>query len=218
MPNEILAARKGPVLEITLNRPQIGNAASDAMAVELAKLLLGAGESAEIVVLRGAGVTMLDGVRAQYRPPALILIPARTVHGFQFEPGTTGHVVSISEQMLRDLVQREPDVATLFARPQVLELPGAELRATDLALSVRMLARRRQLPERTDSSSSSTLRPISSRRRSRSSSTSGSCSSMGASSNLMKSSMWSLTILAAYPSASSGRTLPSVEISRINRS
>jgi enoyl-CoA hydratase len=55
MSDEILAARNGPILEITLNRPQIGNAASDAMAVELTKLLLGAGESAEIVVLRGAG-------------------------------------------------------------------------------------------------------------------------------------------------------------------
>ncbi len=41
MSSDILTARKGPVLEITLNRPQIGNAASDAMAVELTKLLLG---------------------------------------------------------------------------------------------------------------------------------------------------------------------------------
>jgi enoyl-CoA hydratase len=55
MANEILTARKGPVLEITLNRPELGNAASDAMAVELTKLLLSAGESAEIVVVRGAG-------------------------------------------------------------------------------------------------------------------------------------------------------------------
>src|ERR1700751_4536410 len=55
MSSDILTARKGPVLEITLNRPQIGNAASDAMAVDRAKLLLGAPESSEIVVLRGAG-------------------------------------------------------------------------------------------------------------------------------------------------------------------
>ena len=54
MTDQILTARKGPVLEITLNRPEIGNAASDAMAVELAKLLLSAGETSEIVVLRGA--------------------------------------------------------------------------------------------------------------------------------------------------------------------
>src|SRR5713226_484353 len=55
MSSDILTARKGPVLEITLNRPEIGNAASDAMAVELTKLLLGAGETSDIVVLRGAG-------------------------------------------------------------------------------------------------------------------------------------------------------------------
>ena len=55
MANEILTERKGPILEITLNRPEIGNAASDGMAVELTKLLLGAAESSEIVVLRGAG-------------------------------------------------------------------------------------------------------------------------------------------------------------------
>jgi enoyl-CoA hydratase len=70
MSNEILTARKGPVLEITLNRPQIGNAASDAMAVELAKLLLSAGESSEIVVLRGAGEDFCLGRETMgKRPP-----------------------------------------------------------------------------------------------------------------------------------------------------
>src|SRR5437764_3111146 len=70
MANEILTARKGPVLDITLNRPQIGNAASDAMAVELTKLLLGAAESSEIVVLRGAGDDFCVGRETMgKRPP-----------------------------------------------------------------------------------------------------------------------------------------------------
>src|SRR5215469_16959537 len=70
MSSDILTARKGPVLEITLNRPQIGNAASDAMAVELTKLLLGAGESSEIVVLRGAGEDFCVGRETMgKRPP-----------------------------------------------------------------------------------------------------------------------------------------------------
>jgi len=70
MSNEILTARQGPVLEITLNRPQIGNAASDAMAVELTKLLLGAGESADIVVLRAAGEDFCVGRETMgKRPP-----------------------------------------------------------------------------------------------------------------------------------------------------
>ena len=53
--SDILTAQKGPILEITLNRPQDGNAASDDMAEQLTRLLLGASDSAEIVVLRGAG-------------------------------------------------------------------------------------------------------------------------------------------------------------------
>lgn len=70
MSSDILTARKGPVLEITLNRPQIGNAASDAMAVELTKLLLGAAESSEIVVLRGAGEDFCVGRETMgKRPP-----------------------------------------------------------------------------------------------------------------------------------------------------
>jgi enoyl-CoA hydratase len=58
------------VLEITLNRPQIGNAASDAMAVELTKLLLGAGESADIVVLRGAGEDFCVGRETMGKRPS----------------------------------------------------------------------------------------------------------------------------------------------------
>ena len=70
MADQILTARKGPVLEITLNRPEIGNAASDAMAVELAKILLSAGESSEIVVLRGAGDDFCVGRETMgKRPP-----------------------------------------------------------------------------------------------------------------------------------------------------
>src|ERR1700694_6052020 len=70
MADQILTARKGPVLEITLNRPEIGNAASDAMAVELTRLLLGAGESSDIVVLRGAGNDFCVGRQTMVnRPP-----------------------------------------------------------------------------------------------------------------------------------------------------
>jgi enoyl-CoA hydratase/carnithine racemase len=70
MADHILTARKGPVLEITLNRPEIGNAASDAMAIELAKVLLSAGESSEIVVLRGAGDDFCVGRETMgKRPP-----------------------------------------------------------------------------------------------------------------------------------------------------
>ncbi len=72
MSSEILTARKGPVLEVTLNRPSIGNAASDGMAIELAQLLLSAGENTEIVVLRGAGDDFCVGRESMgKRPPGV---------------------------------------------------------------------------------------------------------------------------------------------------
>jgi AraC family transcriptional activator of pobA len=94
-----------------------------------------------IFVVRGCGITQLDGMRAQIRPPALVLIPAGTVHSFEFEPGTRGHVISMSDQLHRELVLRDPTTAALFTRAQILELRGNQVRDTDVALAIRMLAR-----------------------------------------------------------------------------
>jgi enoyl-CoA hydratase len=58
------------VLEIMFNRPQDGNAASDDMAEALTGLLLGAPESAEIIVLRGAGDDFCVGRSPAGRRPA----------------------------------------------------------------------------------------------------------------------------------------------------
>jgi enoyl-CoA hydratase len=68
--SDILTTQKGPILEITLNRPQDGNAASDDMAEQLTKLLLGAPETADIIVLRGAGDDFCVGRSTAGRRPA----------------------------------------------------------------------------------------------------------------------------------------------------
>jgi AraC family transcriptional activator of pobA len=94
-----------------------------------------------IFVLRGRGVVLVEGVRTQYRPPAMIIIPAGTVHGFEFEPGTTGHVISLSLESQRELARHEPGIAALFAQPLTVELVREALRATDLVRSTGMLAR-----------------------------------------------------------------------------
>jgi mannose-6-phosphate isomerase-like protein (cupin superfamily) len=94
-----------------------------------------------VFVVRGRGVVLIEGERSQYRPPALMLMPAGTVHGFEFEPGTTGHVVSVSTELAGELAQREPGVAALFARPATLEIQQGALRTTDLAQAIRLLAR-----------------------------------------------------------------------------
>jgi AraC family transcriptional activator of pobA len=103
-----------------------------------------------LLVLRGRGVVMADGQCAQYRPPAVVLTPAGAVHGFEFEPGTRGYVISVSVELMRGLAQHERAVAALFAQPAMVELKPTELAATDLAQGVRMLAREFARPEARD--------------------------------------------------------------------
>lgn len=103
-----------------------------------------------VFVVQGRGVVLADGRRSQFRPPAIVLMPAGTVHGFEFEPGTRGHVISLSDVLLRGLAEREPGVTGLFAQPSTLETPTALLKGTDLPQSVRMLAREFARPDAGD--------------------------------------------------------------------
>ena len=61
MCNEILVQQDGPILRVTLNRPDAGNGVSDDMAAELAGILNGAADTTQFVVLRGAGPDFCTG-------------------------------------------------------------------------------------------------------------------------------------------------------------
>jgi AraC family transcriptional activator of pobA len=94
-----------------------------------------------IFVMSGRGVSLAEGARMEYGPPALIVVPAGTVHGFEFEAGTHGFVVSMTDDLPRELAQREPGVGALFEHPVTVEFQGETLRAADLTQSFEMLAR-----------------------------------------------------------------------------
>lgn len=70
MSDDILSQSDGDVLTITLNRPDDGNAMSDANAAELAAMLDDAADQARIAVLRGAGADFCIGRSRTGRPPA----------------------------------------------------------------------------------------------------------------------------------------------------
>lgn len=55
MSQDILTEQDGPILRVTLNRPERGNAVSDEMTAELTGIIEGAAKTSQIVVLRGAG-------------------------------------------------------------------------------------------------------------------------------------------------------------------
>ena len=94
-----------------------------------------------VFVMRGRGVSLAEGAMVEYSPPALVVVPAGTVHGFDFEPGTHGFVVSMTDDVPREISRREPSIVSLFENPATLEFQGDALRATDLSLSFKMLMR-----------------------------------------------------------------------------
>jgi enoyl-CoA hydratase len=68
MSEYILSEMDDGILRVTINRPDAGNAMTDAMAVELTGILNGAGKSARLVLLRGAGADFCTGREAPPRP------------------------------------------------------------------------------------------------------------------------------------------------------
>jgi enoyl-CoA hydratase len=61
MSDDLLVKLSGDVVEITLNQPERGNAMSDAMIRELGDLIEEHGDSARLIVLRGAGADFCAG-------------------------------------------------------------------------------------------------------------------------------------------------------------
>lgn len=66
---EILTEQDGPILRITLNRPEAGNAVTDEMATELTRLVEGAADKAEFVLLRAAGADFCVGRASMGQAP-----------------------------------------------------------------------------------------------------------------------------------------------------
>jgi len=82
MSNEILVQQDGPILRVTLNRPDEGNGVSNDMAAELAGIFDRASESSQFVVLRGAGPDFCigrwhAGGRAPQMPPDALTLRRR---------------------------------------------------------------------------------------------------------------------------------------------
>jgi enoyl-CoA hydratase len=69
MSTELLIEQQGPILQVTINRPEQGNGMSDEMSIELTDVLDHAHERAELLLLRGAGEDFCIGrARAPNRP------------------------------------------------------------------------------------------------------------------------------------------------------
>jgi enoyl-CoA hydratase len=71
MSDDILIKQDGPILRITLNRPDHGNGATDPMALALTEALLKAGETSRLVVLNANGKDFCVGRATMGQRPAV---------------------------------------------------------------------------------------------------------------------------------------------------
>jgi AraC family transcriptional activator of pobA len=83
-----------------------------------------------LYIARGHATAHLDGRAQPLAAPAAVTVPAAAAHGFAFEPGTEGWVVTAQEPHVRGLLAAEPALWARFERPGVRAWgPGAPARA-----------------------------------------------------------------------------------------
>ncbi|WP_158914956.1 helix-turn-helix domain-containing protein [Caulobacter sp. S45] len=64
----------------------------------------------------GGGQIVVEGLASAFETPTLLVIPAGSIHGFDFEPETAGQVLTIATPFFDELASREPAFTDMFAR------------------------------------------------------------------------------------------------------
>ena len=104
-----------------------------------------------LLLLEGRVSARLDDWPVDLDAPALIVVPAGTVHSFSFQPATDGVVISFAPGLVGELTGPGSDLADVVDLPRALSLQRSQLSATDLHELALMLLREftRSAPGRT---------------------------------------------------------------------
>ncbi len=79
-----------------------------------------------LVPVSGGGEAVVDDRRWRLQPPCVVAVPAGWVHGFRFEPGTDGTVITAAQRTLESLAAvAAPALLPRLRRPWLLPLQGA---------------------------------------------------------------------------------------------
>ena len=76
-----------------------------------------------LYMTEGHGYALVDEVRWQLQAPALVLVPAGRVHGFEFNPDVNGAVVTAAQKPLEAMARiLMPELLQTLRKPAVLNL------------------------------------------------------------------------------------------------
>jgi AraC family transcriptional regulator, transcriptional activator of pobA len=88
-----------------------------------------------VLVTAGPVTVMLEESQSDFNGPAVMIIPAGTIHSFRFRPDTQGYVLTVNLQRLLSIASgaHQASIETLFAVPRAIDLglePSLALRAS----------------------------------------------------------------------------------------
>jgi len=78
-----------------------------------------------VFVEAGGGAADLEGTTAELVPMTLVNVPAGHVHGFRFAPGTAGHVATLADELLEELLAQAGEVRQLLGHCTLLPADAA---------------------------------------------------------------------------------------------
>jgi AraC family transcriptional regulator, transcriptional activator of pobA len=101
-----------------------------------------------VLVTGGPVAVTLDEERLALAGPAVMIIPAGTVHSFRFHADTKGHVLSVDlARILSTATAHRSPIETLFSVPRAVDLRGDPMLAERLAAMLDRLAQEFRQPE-----------------------------------------------------------------------
>ncbi|MFC3102116.1 helix-turn-helix domain-containing protein [Altererythrobacter lauratis] len=88
-----------------------------------------------LLIAEGGGTIRFDGEVIPFEAPVLLAVPAHCVHGFSWHRESRGHVLTLADVQLRQVLAAYGELADLFARPRCIALDGADAAAIDEAIA-----------------------------------------------------------------------------------
>lgn len=70
-----------------------------------------------LVISKGGGAIEVEGERWELKPPALVIIPALTIHAIRFKPGTDGYAITVAPPFLQSALDDDPELVDGFHSP-----------------------------------------------------------------------------------------------------
>lgn len=93
-----------------------------------------------LYIAKGRAEAWLDAARQPLEGPCAVCVPAMAAHGFRFEPGVQGQVVTVQSPHLGALLAAEPALWARFEQPRLLPLTHAGPAARAVGAAVQALA------------------------------------------------------------------------------